>query len=104
MTEIPSELIIAYATTDFRVLEPQEFTLRVGQYSSELQSLYAELSVTCAGYLTAWNPFSANTSAETNAAAQKSLIQRLSQEGYQTFKALGVDPSAGESRLGFDLI
>lgn len=92
-TVIPLELVKAYETTEFRVLEPRAFTLRVGYQSIELNELFVQLGVTCAGYLTAWNPFSAKTSAEDNAAAQKSLIQRLSQEGYQTFKALGVDPA-----------
>lgn len=95
MTEIPSELIVAYEATDFRVLEPQEFTLRVGQRSAELQSLYVDMGVTSAGYLTAWNPYSAETSAADNEAAQLSLIRSLSLEGYPTLKALGVDP-AGE--------
>ena len=62
MTEIPHELILAYEATDFRVLEPQAFTLRVGQHSAELKSLYVELNVKCAGYLTAWNPFSKEAS------------------------------------------
>lgn len=93
MTEIPHELVLAYKKTDFRVLEPQEFTLRVGQRSAELQSLYVDMGVTCAGYLTAWNPFSAETSTVDNIKAQLSLIRRLSLEGYPTLKALGVDPA-----------
>lgn len=93
MTEIPRELIRAYEATDFRVLEPQEFTLRVGQRSAELQSLYVDMGVTSAGYLTAWNPFSAETSTVDNIKAQLSLIRSLSLEGYPTLKALGVDPA-----------
>jgi hypothetical protein len=88
---------MAYETTDFRVLEPQAFTLRVGQHSAELQALYVELGVTCAGYLTAGNPYSAETSAAENALAQQSLIRRLSLDGYPTLRGLGVDPS-GEWR------
>jgi hypothetical protein len=49
VTEIQSDLIMAYEATDFRVLEPQSVTLRVGQYSAELHALYVE-SLTNAGY------------------------------------------------------
>ena len=91
MTEIPSDLIMAYKTTDFRVLEPREFTLRVGQHSTELHELYAELGVTCAGYLTAWNPFSKEAS--ENEYAQRQLLRQLSLEGFPALNALGIDPS-----------
>lgn len=93
MTEIPRELIMAYETTDFRVLEPQEFTLRIGQHSTELQSLYVELSVKCAGYLTAWNPFSKEASELDNEHAQRQLLRQLSLEGFPALNALGIDPS-----------
>lgn len=93
MTEIPRELIMAYEATDFRVLEPQEFTLRVGQLSAELQSLYDDLGVTCAGYLTAWNPFSKEASDFENQNAQRQLLRILSLEGFPALDALGIDPS-----------
>lgn len=93
MTEIPHELILAYEATDFRVLEPQEFTLRIGQHSAELQSLYVELGVKCAGYLTAWNPFSNEASELENEYAQRQLLRQLSLEGFPALNALGIDSS-----------
>ena len=93
MTDIPSDLVDAYRSTDFRVLEPSHFTLRIGNHSAELTELYIKMGVSSAGYLTAWNPYSLETSAEDNAAAQQYLINSLSLEGYPTLKALGVDPS-----------
>jgi hypothetical protein len=95
MTDIPSDLIEAYRATHFTVLEPRPLTLRVDHHSAELAELFQEMGVSSAGYLTAWNPYSAETSAADNEAAQLSLIRRLSLEGYPTLKALGVDP-AGE--------
>ena len=95
MTNIPSDLIEAYRTTHFTVLEPRPLTLRVDHHSAELAELFKEMGVSSAGYLTAWNPYSAETSAADNEAAQLSLIRSLSLEGYPTLKALGVDP-AGE--------
>ena len=95
MTNIPSDLIEAYRATHFKVLEPRPITLRVDHHSAELAELFKEMGVSSAGYLTAWNPYSAETSAADNEAAQLSLIRNLSLEGYPTLKALGVDP-AGE--------
>ena len=109
MTVIPADLIKAYESTDFRVLEPQAFTMRVGRYSPELQALYADLRVSSAGYLTAWNPFSAETSEEDNRKAQSHLLRRLSVEGFPAMNALGIDPSGdwlGEESIfvpGLDL-
>ena len=93
MTEIPKELIAAYEGTDFRVLEPQSFTLRVGLHSPELQELYTDIGVSWAGYLTAWNPYSAQTSDEENKRSQEALLRKLSLEGFPALGALGVDPS-----------
>lgn len=93
MTNIPSDLIEAYRATHFKVLEPRPITLRVDHHSAELAELFKEMGVSCAGYLTAWNPYSAATSAADNEAAQLSLIRSLSLEGYPTLKALGVDPA-----------
>ena len=81
--------------THFMVLEPRPLTLRVDHHSAELAELFKEMGVSSAGYLTAWNPYSPETSAADNEAAQLSLIRNLSLEGYPTLKALGVDP-AGE--------
>lgn len=93
MTEIPSELIMAYEATDFTVLEQRPFTLRIGRHSAELQALYVERGVTCAGYLTAWNPFSKEISEVANKNTQRKLLCKLSLEGFQALNAAGIDPS-----------
>ena len=90
---ISPELVKAYENTDFRVLEPAAFTLRIGQKSPELAELYAQMGVTSAGYLTAWNPYSTETSDDDNQKAQQTLLRKLSLEGFPALGALGVDPS-----------
>ena len=92
MTDTPSELVEAYRATNFTVLEPHSLTLRVGQYSAELAELFKEMDVSSAGYLTAWNPFSAEASNVDNASAQRQLFRQLSLEGFTTLNAMGVDP------------
>ena len=92
-SELSADLIKAYELTDFRVLEPTVFTLRVGQQAPELTKLYAQMGVTSAGYLTAWNPYSAETSDEDNKKVQLRLLRKLSLEGFPTSSAFGVDPA-----------
>ena len=75
------------------MIEPFPFTLRIGNHSTELTEVYKNMGVSSAGYLSAWNPYSLENTAEDNAAAQLFLIQSLSLEGYPTLRALGVDPS-----------
>ena len=93
MSEIPSELVLEYKKIVFRVLEPQACTLWVGRHSAELQSLFVELGVTYAGYLTACNPFSGEASGVDNEHAQRQLLGQLSLEGVPALNALGIDPS-----------
>ena len=93
MAEVSRALIEAYEATDFRVLEPLPFTLRVGCASEDLLALYSSTYVTCAAFLTAWNPFSAGTSDKDNQKAQQVLLRKLSLEGFPTLNALGVDPA-----------
>ena len=90
---VSPELLKAYENTDFCVLEPNKFTLRIGSKSPDLAKMYMEMGVHSAGFLTAWNPHSAEASAEDNANAQRSLFRFLSSEGCPTLKAFGVDPS-----------
>lgn len=90
---VPAELIAAYKNTDFQVLEPRKFTLRIDERSSELVELYSELGITSAGFLTAWNPHSNTVSAQQNKLAQDALRKRLSLEGLATLNAIGIDPS-----------
>ena len=92
MTEIHSDLIKAYQSTEFRVLEPKLFTLRIGIHSAELEALYSDLNVTSAGFLTAWNPFGVETSNVENQEAQLELVRTLSHDGFLTLNAFGVDP------------
>ena len=94
MTAIPHDLILAYKATEFRVFEPREFTLRIGQHSHELQTIYVELGVDCAGYLTAWNPLSKLVSSVENSTAQQQLHQKLTLQGFRPLPALGIDPSS----------
>lgn len=94
-SEIPPELVSAYLYTDFRVLEPRRFTLRIGAVSEDLRAVYDELGVASAAFLTAWNPFSRDVSREVNDRAQAALVTSLERAGHTIWSGIGVDP-AGE--------
>lgn len=98
MSSIPLDLIKAYEKTDFRVLEPRGFILKIGQCSGELRAIYLETGATCAAFLTAWNPYSQDTSDAENALAQARLHRQLSLLGYVTWNGIGVN--ADESWRG----
>lgn len=91
-TELPPGLIAAYVATDFRVLVPQAFTLRIGVPSVDLMALYAELSVASAGFITAWNPWSEETEQAVNDQAQEVLRLRVKEAGYDPRQGIGADP------------
>ena len=101
--------MFAYGRTDFKVLEPRPFTLRIGSHSPELASLYGQMKISSAGYLTAWNPYSVSSSHDDNQRSQEALLKKLSLEGFTTLPAFGVDPSGdwpGEASVlvpGLDL-
>jgi len=92
-TVVSPELIKAYKNTDFCVLEPKKFVLRIGMQSPDLAKLYLEMGVHSAGFLTAWNPHSGVASVEKNMQALNDLYRALSLDGLPTLKAIGLDPS-----------
>lgn len=108
-SSVPAATIEAYRGTDFRVCHDPIFTLRVGMLSEELREVYAQQRVTCAAFITAWNPYSMETSEAENIAFQTRLEASVAEAGYRFWPGLGVDPSGkwpGEPSafvLGMDL-
>ena len=98
MSEIPKILTEAYEATDFQVLEPTEFTLNIGRFSDELKLLYSITNTSCAGFLTAWNPYSVETSDHENEDANLALMKKIVSIGLVPKKGLGKDPF-GEWRV-----
>lgn len=71
------ELINAYTATSYVVETQPTFTLRVGNYSEELASLYATTGVNTACFITAYNPFSVLLTMPHNVARQAELLNDL---------------------------
>jgi hypothetical protein len=89
---IPASLISAYEATDYRVLEPVAFTMKIGRRSPELEDLYRRTGAKTATVITAWNPRSEKKTVAENAAAQARLIADLEAAGLAHLPALGADP------------
>jgi hypothetical protein len=65
-TALTEELISAYKTTHFHVLDDVPFVLKVGEISPSLANLYRTHQVNSAAFITAHNPFSQVFSLENN--------------------------------------
>lgn len=71
LTTLSPASIAAYQATHYQVFVAGErIALRIGVASTRLHELYIQHDVTCSGFLTAWNSYSANVSPEANRDAQ----------------------------------
>ena len=92
MSEVADQLIEAYRSTHFRVLEPVGFVLRIGEFNKTLAQLFTDQGVSSAAFLTAWNPFSRVTEAIDNEKANQELKRVLHDDGICFFDGIGEDP------------
>lgn len=97
MSAISQSLQDAYRATEYRVLAPHAFTLRIDTRSDALLNLYHSSGAREAAFLTAWNPFSVNASEEQNRSAQALLVDRLCRIGVAALPGLGIAPASGRS-------
>jgi hypothetical protein len=94
MSAISRSLQDAYLVTEYRVLPPHAFTLRIGDRSDALLDLYRAGEAREAAFLTAWNPLSVTASEEQNRIAQALLAERLASIGVAALPGLGIDPAS----------
>ena len=76
---IDAALIQAYRETEFRVLGPHPFTLRVGDISPELAAVHQAYQSHCSTFITASNPYSKSLEPQANADRHEALRNRLEQ-------------------------
>jgi hypothetical protein len=76
-TAISPDKIDAYRTTHYRVGDgPKAFTLRIDIPSHQLRRLYESTGHACGVFITAFNPFGQQLSANENEAAQSPRAAR----------------------------
>jgi hypothetical protein len=91
---IASEKIAAYQATQYRVGTGETaFTLKIGAFSGELKNLYAATEQTCCVFITAYNPFGHQQSADANRFANSQLKEALQALTSRTIVGAGADPS-----------
>ena len=103
-SELAPSLIAAFRATHYQVFTAQDsaFTMRIDQRCEALAQLHRKSGVACSAYLTAWNPYSAETPIELNHAQQKKLYDEMDAAGHQSMRGFGFDPentSLGEQHL-----
>ena len=87
------ELFEAYRLTDFIVQSQPSITFKIGQESRELKKVFEDANVSCAAFITAWNPYSRPTAQEDNIKNQNLLIERINKAGLRFIDGVGQDPS-----------
>ena len=92
-SSVNEELREAYGATNYNVLGPPSFTLRIGVESPDIANLYRDYDVSTAAFLTACNPFSAPTPEHENKLKQQQLEERLHELSVSFLQGMGEDPS-----------
>lgn len=92
-SDIHPDLIQAYTETEFRVLEGNPFTLRIGKVSNDLLVAHKRHRVECSAFITSCNPFSQELTDEANAERQKALAKELASRSLEFMAGIGQHPS-----------
>ncbi len=94
-TAIPPDKINAYRATHYRVgTGPEAFTLMIDNPSNSLRRLYEETGHTCGVFITAFNPFGQQQSAQQNEAAHSRLGECLRALTARVIDGAGADPNS----------
>ena len=86
---IAASTIDAYLDTDYRVLAPLSFVLRIGVANAALAALYRQYKVSSSAFITACNPFSRVVDDAVNSARQDELAQDLRSRSLRYFEGVG---------------
>jgi Protein of unknown function (DUF3293) len=90
---ITPDKLAAYRATQYRVGAGEDaITLRIGSVSGELQKLYVETGQNCCVFITAYNPFGQEQSADANRLAHSQLEKALRALRSRTVGGVGADP------------
>ena len=90
---ISKELWQAYLETDFKVFSENPFTLKVGHYSDELNSIIKKSKCSSAAFITAYNPYSQQLTDTENVARQEQLKIEIAKRGLTAIEGIGQHPS-----------
>ena len=91
-TQIQPDKVRAYLATDYRLgHSAQDIVLTIGQHSDRVAALFAENSVDCGAFLTAFNPRGAIQSEAANARDHAELARLIREHGLRAIVWVGAD-------------
>lgn len=90
---LPAELIQAFTETDYIVHDETPFTININQPCPALRTLMDENNALDAAFITAFNPFSKQLSAQQNEARQHELKEDLKKRGLKFIDGIGRHPN-----------
>ena len=93
-TDLNAFLISAYRETEYRFIQGCCCVLKVDVTSLELANFYKAKGVTCAAFITAYNPFSRTLSDTENRQRQAKLAAELSLRSLSYLEGVGQHPSS----------
>jgi hypothetical protein len=92
-TAVSPALVDAYCVCEYHVLDTPPFQLRVGHYSSALETLMRRYNATDAAFITASNPLGVLHSLQDNNRAGRARQDALDVGGYPRRLAVTRDPA-----------
>lgn len=93
-TEISREKILAYSEAIYRAgTGPSAFVLRIGTFSPELERCFLANRVSCALFITAFNPLGIIADDESNESSHAHLGDELRAHRVKCIEGEGADPA-----------
>ena len=93
-TTLPPSLIQAYRETNYRVLGPEGFVLRVDEANPDLRRTHRQHHTDCSAFVTACNPFSRELDSTANEARQAHLATELRSRSLAFAEGVGEHPAS----------
>jgi len=93
MIAMDDDLIQAYKETHYTVQDAEPFVLRIGEASDAVLACHKLHRVECSAFITAWNPFSQQLTAQENEDRQQALIAEIKGRSLSFLPGVGQHPS-----------
>jgi len=93
MIAMDDDLIQAYKETHYTVQDVEPFVLRIGVVSEALMACHKRHRVDCSAFITAWNPYSKQLSAQENEERHQALIAEIKGRSLSFLPGVGQHPS-----------
>ncbi|WP_250500386.1 DUF3293 domain-containing protein [Caballeronia sp. GAWG1-5s-s] len=90
---IPDTTLAAYRAAIYRIHGEPPIDMKIGEKNASVAALLGRHGVGSAVFVTAFNPFGCELSAEQNAARQRALEAHIAQAGWMALAGEGLDPN-----------